>query len=76
MGESPWSTSNEKQYLDGAVIGKWLIRPRVVSREQLLKNYIRSAERRQEWGTFGSVNAKEMLRYARQLLAKIKGEEL
>jgi hypothetical protein len=72
MDGNGWSTQNEIDYIDKLVSGKALESVRAPT-EVLLRNYIRSAKRRRAWGTFGSIKAQKVIRYARQRLAAVKG---
>ena len=70
MSMSIWTTGNEKEYIDGLVSGKNLHNcPHTcaISVDELLSNYISSATRRKICGTFGSVNATEVIAYADKL---------
>jgi len=72
-----WTTGNEKEYISLLVSGKYRNSPSAnpVSAEKLLDNYIRSAELRKEWGTFGGekgVNADAVISYAKELRDRMR----
>jgi len=64
-----WSTENEISYINFlAAGGTEEQRRRGVSVELLLTNYVKSAEKRRKWGTFGTANAGKIIKHARGLL--------
>ena len=63
-----WTTGNEQDFLRG--MGRWSLfkghrRGNMKSRAEQLRGYLRSAERRSDWG---AMNKAEVLRTARTLL--------
>lgn len=71
--ETGWSTRNEVAYIDGMVSKKWsqAVVIQLASRKELLDNYIRSAKKRRDWGTFGDVDAGQVIGYAKTLRQKL-----
>ena len=71
-----WTTGNELDYLRGLITGEHFRGPgcahvRQVSDSVLLRNYIGSAKRRKEFGTFGYVDPEVVIHEAEEMLAKI-----
>jgi hypothetical protein len=71
-----WTTANETSYVDGLASGawrKWVDNPIEATAEQLLVNYIRGAENRKRWKTFGAVDADKVIKAAQNHLDRVKG---
>ena len=73
-----WTTNNELDYLRGLFSGAHFKGPGCIHRtelplDKLLRNYIKSAERRQKWGTFGGVDPRVVIAEARTMLDKLSG---
>ena len=71
-----WTTRNELSYVDALASGawrKWVEYSIESSPEQLLVNYIRGAENRKRWKTFGSVDVDKVLACARGHLERVRG---
>ena len=71
-----WTTRNEINYIILLLSGIAAENVRA-PQEILLKNYIRSAKKRQAWDTFGIVKAMEVIDYAEKRLAALteKGQK-
>ena len=64
-----WTTDNEIDYIDSLHRGTYpreRIKP--ADPKLLLSNYIKSARKRIEWGTFGSVDGRVAVAHAEKLL--------
>jgi len=79
MGANPdwhnnWTTHNEQRYIDDLVspmFWRTLHHKPIHQPAELIMNYIGSAEKRIRYGTFGEVDGKECINYAKAKLKKI-----
>ena len=75
LEEDGWGTTNEQRYIDLLVSGAYRSKdtqhlcpdPKI-----LLTNYIKSAQKRKELGTFGAVKADQVIEYAKATLKYFK----
>jgi hypothetical protein len=67
----PYSTEQEIQYIDELAAG---LLSRTLTPEQMLLNYIVNAKRRQQNNTFGSVDANQVIEYAKMKLVEVSRE--
>jgi len=75
-----YNTSNEKQYIDQLISGAAFSGPGIPYKpqhppEERLMLYIKHAKRRKAQGTFGQVDADEVIAYAESILERIGGEQ-
>lgn len=71
---SVWSKNNELDYLKSLIDGtlwRGLSHQPGISRIQIVKNYISSAKKRLEWGTYVK-DGEEVIAYAEQALESMK----
>jgi hypothetical protein len=71
-----WRTSNELAYVDALASWawrKWCESPPDITDDALLSNYIKGAEHRKRYKTWGTVEADEVIKRARAHLDKVKG---
>ena len=72
-GGNNWSTQNERDYVDSLISGeafKDRQKPQSVPTKQILENYIASAKKRIEYGTYVP-KGEELIKYVERVVAKM-----
>jgi len=68
-----WTTCNEQAYIEHLVAGTYVTLDNFAKDPvMLLDNYIKSAKRRQLWGTWDGVNSDKVIKYAEKCLKRLE----